>query len=187
MKLSRNALGNLANRYRAVLRKCRLLNTFGILLLAGCCVVGRGGAVSAEPLYGQKETSQNASVTGGTVSTDQGASGVFGGYSYYYESWPWGSYSNSATGNSVTITGGTYTSERTEAGDNIAVAGGYANRNADGNFHHLRRPVVVCHYGNDRFVRQCRTADACTGHLCHNGSQHRNHAHGLDYVLGLFR
>ena len=65
MKLSRNALGNLANRYRAVLRKCRLLNTFGILLLAGCCVVGRGGAVSAEPLYGQKETSQNASVTGG--------------------------------------------------------------------------------------------------------------------------
>ena len=133
MKLSRNALRNLANRYRAVLKKCRLLNTFGILLLAGCCVVGRGGAVSAEPLYGQKETSQNASVTGGTVSTDQGASGAFGGYSYYYESWPWGSYSNSATGNSVTITGGTYTSERTEAGDNIAVAGGYANRNADGN------------------------------------------------------
>lgn len=133
MKLSRNALRNLANRYRAVLKKCRLLNTFGILLLAGCCVVGRGGAVSAEPIYGQKETSRNASVTGGTVSTDQGASGVFGGYSYYYESWPWGSYSNSAAGNSVTITGGTYTSGRTEAGDNIAVAGGYANRNADGN------------------------------------------------------
>ena len=133
MKLSRNALRNLANRYRAVLKKCRLLNTFGILLLAGCCVVGRGGAVSAEPIYGQKETSRNASVTGGTVSTDQGASGVFGGYSYYYEDWPWSSYSNSATGNSVTITGGTYTSGRTEAGDNIAVAGGYANRNADGN------------------------------------------------------
>ena len=34
MKLSRNALRNLANRYRAVLKKCRLLNTFGILLLA---------------------------------------------------------------------------------------------------------------------------------------------------------
>ncbi len=133
VKLSHNALGNLVNRYRAVLKKCRLLNTFGILLLAGCCVVGRGGAVSAEPLYGQKETSRNASVTGGTVSTDQGASGVFGGYSYYYESWPWSSYSNSATGNSVTITGGTYTSERTQAGDNIAVAGGYANRKADGN------------------------------------------------------
>ena len=133
VKLSHNALGNLVNRYRAVLKKCRLLNTFGILLLAGCCVVGRGGAVSAEPLYGQKKTSQNASVTGGTVSTDQGASGVFGGYSYYYESRPWNSYSNSATGNSVTITGGTYTSERTQAGDNIAVAGGYANRKADGN------------------------------------------------------
>ena len=38
MKLSRNALRNLANRYRAVLKKCRLLNTFGILLLAGSCV-----------------------------------------------------------------------------------------------------------------------------------------------------
>lgn len=38
MALSRNALGNLANRYRAVLKKCRLINTFGALLLAGSCV-----------------------------------------------------------------------------------------------------------------------------------------------------
>lgn len=133
MKLSRNALRNLANRYRAVLKKCRLLNTFGILLLAGCCVVGRGGAVSAEPIYGQKETSQNASVTGRTVSTDQRASGVFGGYSYYYEDRPWSSYSNEASQNTADMTGGNYTFVTMGARDRIAVAGGYANHTADGN------------------------------------------------------
>ena len=36
--MSRNALGNLANRYRAVLRKCRLLNLLGSLVLAGSCI-----------------------------------------------------------------------------------------------------------------------------------------------------
>lgn len=38
MMMSRNALGNLANRYRAVLRKCRLLNLLGSLVLAGSCI-----------------------------------------------------------------------------------------------------------------------------------------------------
>ena len=29
MTLSRGAIGNLVNRYRAVLRKCRMMNVFG--------------------------------------------------------------------------------------------------------------------------------------------------------------
>ena len=41
MKQTRGAIGNLINRYRAVLKKCHLLNTFGSLALAGMLVLGR--------------------------------------------------------------------------------------------------------------------------------------------------
>ena len=34
LKQSRNAMGNLINRYRAVLRACRMGNSFGSLALA---------------------------------------------------------------------------------------------------------------------------------------------------------
>lgn len=51
MELSRNALGNLINRYRAVLRKCRLLNTFGALAVAAMLVMGAtAGEVFAEKI-----------------------------------------------------------------------------------------------------------------------------------------
>ena len=44
--LTRGAIGNLINRYRAVLKKCRLMNTFGSLAVA---VMLTGGAASASP------------------------------------------------------------------------------------------------------------------------------------------
>ena len=47
MKLSRNALRNLVNRYRAVLKKCRLVNTFGSLAVAAMLVMGVGENVLA--------------------------------------------------------------------------------------------------------------------------------------------
>lgn len=43
MTLSRNAIGNLINRYKAVLGKCRMLNTFGSLAVAGIMVLGGSG------------------------------------------------------------------------------------------------------------------------------------------------
>ena len=54
MKLSRNALRNLVNRYRAVLKKCRLVNTFGSLAVAAMLVMGVGENVLA---YGPGEAS----------------------------------------------------------------------------------------------------------------------------------
>ena len=42
MTLSKNAIGNLINKYRAVLSKCRLLNTLGSLAVAGALVLGMG-------------------------------------------------------------------------------------------------------------------------------------------------
>ncbi len=39
---SKNAIGNLINRYKAVLKKCHLLNTFGSLAVAGMLAFGLG-------------------------------------------------------------------------------------------------------------------------------------------------
>lgn len=48
MILSKNAVGNLINRYRAVLGKCRLINTFGSLALAAALIVGSAGLAAAD-------------------------------------------------------------------------------------------------------------------------------------------
>ena len=43
MKQTKGAIGNLLNRYRAVLKKCHLLNTFGSLAVASMLVMGGAG------------------------------------------------------------------------------------------------------------------------------------------------
>ena len=48
MTLSKGAVGNLMNRYRAVLKKCHLMNMFGSLAVAGLLVAG--SAVSARAI-----------------------------------------------------------------------------------------------------------------------------------------
>lgn len=46
MSISRNAIGNLINRYRAVLKKCFILNIFGMVVVAGTLALGgSAGAV----------------------------------------------------------------------------------------------------------------------------------------------
>ncbi|ATD80362.1 MULTISPECIES: beta strand repeat-containing protein [Desulfovibrio] len=47
MILSKNAIGNLINRYKAVLGKCRLINTFGSLALAAALPLGSTGLAMA--------------------------------------------------------------------------------------------------------------------------------------------
>jgi len=46
--LTKGAIGNLVNRYRAVLKKCNLINTFGSLAVASMLVMGGVGVASAE-------------------------------------------------------------------------------------------------------------------------------------------
>lgn len=56
MQLTKGAIGNLINRYKAVLKKCHLMNTFGSLAVAGMLVMGGAGmAVAAKdvPLEGE--------------------------------------------------------------------------------------------------------------------------------------
>jgi len=45
--LTKGAIGNLLNRYKAVLEKCNLLNTFGSLAVASMLVLGGAGAAEA--------------------------------------------------------------------------------------------------------------------------------------------
>ena len=48
--LTKGAIGNLVNKYRAVLKKCRLLNIFGTLALTGALTVGAAGMAGAAPV-----------------------------------------------------------------------------------------------------------------------------------------
>lgn len=47
MQLTKGAIGNLINRYKAVLKKCHLMNTFGSLAVAGMLIVGGAGVAVA--------------------------------------------------------------------------------------------------------------------------------------------
>ena len=50
--LTKGAIGNLVNRYRAVLKKCRLINVFGSLAAASMLVMGGAGmAMAAENIH----------------------------------------------------------------------------------------------------------------------------------------
>ncbi|WP_165174970.1 autotransporter domain-containing protein [Desulfovibrio sp. ZJ369] len=83
--LTKGAIGNLINRYRAVLKKCSLINTFGSLAVAGMLVMGGAGlAVAEEPEYpGNWNTDSltigstgTSSVTGGGIDlTTNGTNG----------------------------------------------------------------------------------------------------------------
>ena len=49
--LTKGAIGNLINRYNAVLKKCRILNTFGSLALAAALAGGRGQTLFVENMF----------------------------------------------------------------------------------------------------------------------------------------
>ncbi len=81
--LSRGALGNLVNRYKAVLSKCRLINTFGSLAVAAMLVAG--GAATAEgatyfydassdDVTVEENVSESGSVTAGVYASGHKAS-----------------------------------------------------------------------------------------------------------------
>ena len=52
MQLTKGAIGNLINRYKAVLKKCHLLNVFGSLAVAGMLVMGGAAAAGAAVDWG---------------------------------------------------------------------------------------------------------------------------------------
>ncbi len=64
---TKKAIGNLLNRYRAVLKKCHLLNTFGTLALASAFILG-GAASAMSGVVQDTFNNKTQSLTGVTIS-----------------------------------------------------------------------------------------------------------------------
>ena len=69
--LTKGAMGNLVNKYRAVLKKCGLLNVFGSLAVAGALVLGGAGMAGAVDIgWGQDK---DVEISGAANKMDAGA------------------------------------------------------------------------------------------------------------------
>ena len=84
MQLTKGAIGNLINRYKAVLKKCHLMNTFGSLAVAGMLVMGGAGVAGAAEdfaLKGQNNYDQSTEVNnlmGGWLVKEDTTTGATG-------------------------------------------------------------------------------------------------------------
>ena len=69
--LTKGAIGNLINRYRAVLKKCNLMNVFGSLAVAGMLVMGGAGMAIADerPIINNNTVVNGQSVSGQTSTS----------------------------------------------------------------------------------------------------------------------
>lgn len=149
MTQTKNALGNLMHRYRAVLGKCHLRNTFGSLAVAAMLVLGSAGwAMGADTgLYHSSNTDANdwtpydlskskhagvhvdtGTASGGNVTLDTGK----------LDKWYFGGHTSngSATGNAITIISlietpqrlyGGYTKSGNASGNTVVMRGGVAH------------------------------------------------------------
>lgn len=79
MQLTKGAIGNLINRYKAVLKKCHLLNVFGSLAVAGMLVMGGAGVAGATGTW----TKPDGSVvewSNGVVDNNTELNGTYDGF-----------------------------------------------------------------------------------------------------------
>lgn len=120
LKQSRNALGNLVNRYRAVLNGCRLMNLLGSLAVAAMLataapvMANTGGNLSNGSYIGvESDPAQNANVTidsdtskvyGGKASTGEASNTSVTIYSGTIKSNTFGDYSQSGNTKNNTLT-----------------------------------------------------------------------------------
>ncbi len=144
MQLTKGAIGNLINRYKAVLKKCHLMNTFGSLAVAGMLVMGGAGVAGAEggnggslpekleeskvlesqdPAYFTKPGSQVIDLNGKKISTNAGS---LGGGAYGQDALVIVKYGSDLTIND-SIGGGGITTETLMGGIKITETGGTAN------------------------------------------------------------
>lgn len=79
MQLTKGAIGNLINRYKAVLKKCHLLNVFGSLAVAGMLVMG-GAAAAGAATWTQSDGS-TGEWNNGVVDNDTVLNGSYEGFS----------------------------------------------------------------------------------------------------------
>ena len=69
MQLTKGAIGNLINRYKAVLKKCHLMNTFGSLAVAGMLVMGGAAVAGAEEITLDQDLQHSYTINNGDSYT----------------------------------------------------------------------------------------------------------------------
>ena len=67
MQLTKGAIGNLINRYKAVLKKCHLLNVFGSLAVASMLVMGIPQHIAAADISFTDDTAANPPLVAGPI------------------------------------------------------------------------------------------------------------------------
>ena len=88
MQLTKGAIGNLINRYKAVLKKCHLMNTFGSLAVAGMLVMGGAATAGAadytaanrdefNTVFAKAQQDESASIKVTSPITDGSGIGIF--------------------------------------------------------------------------------------------------------------
>ena len=80
MQLTKGAIGNLINRYTAVLKKCHLMNTFGSLAVAGMLVMGGAGVAVAGAAGGTTEPAAKSQIVITNTSENKALTGTYEGY-----------------------------------------------------------------------------------------------------------
>ena len=119
MQLTKGAIGNLINRYKAVLKKCHLMNTFGSLAVAGMLIMGGAGVAAAGAAGGTTEPAGKSQIVINKNSENKALTGTYEGYKH--ENGGVISVSNGATG--VTITNSSFTGNKASVGGAIFNAG----------------------------------------------------------------
>ncbi|WP_418735650.1 hypothetical protein [Desulfovibrio sp.] len=115
MQLTKGAIGNLINRYKAVLKKCHLMNTFGSLAVAGMLIMGGAGVAAAGAAGGTTEPAGKSQIVINKNSENKALTGTYEGYKH--ENGGVISVSNDATG--VTITNSSFTGNKASVGGAI--------------------------------------------------------------------
>ena len=131
MQLTKGAIGNLINRYKAVLKKCHLMNTFGSLAVAGMLVMGGAGvavatedvALEGEKTYDSTETPNVNHLMGGwLVTTPETAKEAHGDITLTVKG-----------GKISEIIGGSYPKGLAANGDNLLITHGNITTTISGN------------------------------------------------------
>ncbi len=75
--LTKGAIGNLVNRYRAVLKKCNLINTFGSLAVASMLVLGGAGVAEAADYTNREITNGSLEITEEVINFNNSSTAVY--------------------------------------------------------------------------------------------------------------
>ena len=165
MQLTKGAIGNLINRYKAVLKKCHLMNTFGSLAVAGMLVMGGAGMAGAEGSW-TKPNGETAQWTNGVVPNGTVLQGTYEGFSQEEETLAGvATVDYTTTGVSV-ANGTTFTSNSKTAGaagalkllngikigDNVTFTGNKATGNAWGGGAIYIKLVNEMHPSDNQYV-----------------------------------